>query len=159
MEKSFGQRLDELMKNAGYNKNSLSREAGVHPTTLKNWIENKTTPDDLKLDIIARLLHTSKGYLYSGIGDKHSIKEKVIKKDNDFETQTIDNKLNMIFNQNKNILDKFDKIIDEIEVIKDTLYEENSLFAANFERIAANLHVDLSDENQKVIDRTKESLN
>ncbi|MDF2931264.1 MAG: hypothetical protein K0R36_595 [Chryseobacterium sp.] len=104
MNMTFGKRLEERMISSGYNKNSLAREAKMHPTTLKNWIEDITKPDDLKLDTIAKILTTTKEYLYTGV---LSVEKKLEKKiDIDFYSLSIEEKLKMIFDQNNRIIEE-----------------------------------------------------
>lgn len=103
MSKTFGKRLEERMISRGFNKNSLAREAKMHPTTLKNWIEDSTKPDDLKLDTIAKILSTTKEFLYTG---SVSLETKIEKKvDLDFYSLSIEEKLNKIFEQNIKIIE------------------------------------------------------
>lgn len=41
----FGQNLEKIMIEKGITKYRLAKEIGVHPTTVKNWIDGKTKPN------------------------------------------------------------------------------------------------------------------
>lgn len=69
MKNGFGQRLEKAIKQRGFNNNSLSRIVNIHPTTIKNWIIEKTVPDNLKLDIVVNALDINKQWLTDELGE------------------------------------------------------------------------------------------
>ncbi|WP_379963925.1 hypothetical protein [Epilithonimonas sp. UC225_85] len=69
MKQGFGNRLEKAVVDKGFNNNSLSKIVKIHPTTIKNWITEKTAPDNLKLDIVAKALDVNKDWLTDGIGE------------------------------------------------------------------------------------------
>ncbi|MGE8528467.1 helix-turn-helix domain-containing protein [Chryseobacterium rhizosphaerae] len=118
MEDSFGKRLESIMLERGFNKNSLAREAKMHPTTLKNWIDNATVPDDLKLDTIIKFLGTTRSYLYTGKGNRFSQESTEIntqKNRSSFNELPIGDQLAKIYANQLSIETKLDKVIECID--------------------------------------------
>lgn len=72
--KTIGERLRFAIENKGLNPNKVSVQTNVHPTTIKNYLDNKGKPDSLKLDKIASFLDVDYNWLLSGEGDM--VKEK-----------------------------------------------------------------------------------
>jgi len=66
---NLGERMVYLMKRKGLNPNKLGVLSSIHPSTIKNYVENKGKPDNLKLDKIAEVLGISKDWLKYGIGE------------------------------------------------------------------------------------------
>lgn len=66
--KTIGERLAKAMNSRGYTKNKLAVEAGIHPSTIKNYIENIGTPDNLKLEKVSNILQINFEWLRSGFG-------------------------------------------------------------------------------------------
>ncbi|WP_312399921.1 helix-turn-helix domain-containing protein [Chryseobacterium sp.] len=127
--KTFGDRLLQVLENKGFTKNSLAREAKVHPTTLKNWVSNETKPDDLKLDTLIKILGTTRDYLFNGSGEMYvSEVSKLdvrtnVKENISFKEKSIADQLLLIYNQNLEILKKIEKIDvkNEITQVRDGL--------------------------------------
>lgn len=69
MKRGFGERLGKAIVNKGFNNNSLSKLVKIHPTTISNWRSEKTEPDNLKLDIVAKALDVSKDWLTDEVGE------------------------------------------------------------------------------------------
>ena len=53
---NFAQRLQEVMKEKQITKYRLAKELGVHQTTVKNWIDEKTIPKFDMAEKIANVL-------------------------------------------------------------------------------------------------------
>lgn len=66
---SIGERIISTMNAKGYSKNYLAKSIGIHPTTLNNWILGKTSPDNLKLDVLCDFLGINTDWLITGEGD------------------------------------------------------------------------------------------
>ena len=60
---SFSQRLHILMDDKGITAYRLSKELGVHQTTISNWLRGKTVPNITYLKKIADALGVSLSHL------------------------------------------------------------------------------------------------
>lgn len=68
---TLGERIDEIMRIKGYTKNFVANKIGIHPSTLNNWIIGKTTPDNLKLDILGDFLSVNTNWILTGEGEPY----------------------------------------------------------------------------------------
>ena len=60
---TFGDRLSECMKKAGYNQKQLAEKIGITPVRLNYWIKNKRQPDIPWIKKLASVLDVSSDYL------------------------------------------------------------------------------------------------
>lgn len=60
---TFGNRLAECMKKAGYNQKQLAEAIGVTPVRLNYWIKDKRQPDIAWIKKLASVLNVSADYL------------------------------------------------------------------------------------------------
>ena len=66
---TLGKRITFLLSKEGSNPNRLGKKLGIHPSTLKNYIDDKTTPHNLILDKISKYFNVSLDWLKTGEGD------------------------------------------------------------------------------------------
>ncbi|ALR29723.1 hypothetical protein ATE47_03945 [Chryseobacterium sp. IHB B 17019] len=167
MKNTIGKRLEEIMLDKGYNKNSLAREAKMHPTTLKNWIDDKTKPDDLKLDILLKILKANRDYIFTGNGDKYNLKENETveykKIGVPYVELPIDSKLNLLYDlvisQNKKIDDlarENAELKEQNEDIKERIKDNLFVLQSEIEAIMDEFNVQLDDKIKKDINKIVE---
>ncbi len=63
---SFAQRLKEAMHERSFTMYRLSKELGVHQTTISNWLSGRTEPRLEQLVKISEILKLSTSYLLTG---------------------------------------------------------------------------------------------
>jgi len=80
--KTIAERLCFAMKIRGYNPNKLAKAAGIHATTVKNYIDGNGRPDPLKLDKISYVLDVNIEWLKDGEGEMVAEKESEIQNSN-----------------------------------------------------------------------------
>jgi len=66
---TIGERLAKAMLEKRFSSNKLAVQTGVHPSTIKNYIINKGTPDLIKLEKVAEILDINFEWLKDGIGE------------------------------------------------------------------------------------------
>ena len=64
---TFGERLSECIKSAGYTQKQLAEQIGVTPVRLNYWIKDKRQPDIPWIKKIASALDVSADYLIGNI--------------------------------------------------------------------------------------------
>lgn len=67
---SIGERLKEEMISKGLNPNKIAVSTKIHPSTIKNYLNNIGNPDSLKLDKVAELLDLELNWVITGEGKK-----------------------------------------------------------------------------------------
>ncbi|MCC9066333.1 XRE family transcriptional regulator [Flavobacterium piscisymbiosum] len=79
---SIGERLSLKMKENGLNPNKIAVSTGIHPTTIKNYLNNIGNPDSLKLDKVAEVLDINLKWVLTGEGEverkKELLKDEVV---------------------------------------------------------------------------------
>lgn len=100
----FSQNLKKIMNEKGISNYRLAKMLDVHPTTIKNWLENNTQPKFEMIDKIANALDVNIEQLVIG---EESHKFKIIYNDN-----------------NK-------KHFDEVSEMKEKLYSIYNIVAEN----------------------------
>lgn len=92
---SFKDRLELLANEEGYTMNALTKMISVHPSTLNNWLEGKTIPDNMKLQELCVYLNVSLEWLITGSGDMYTrpLEEDRIKYN---EASPVNSKIKMI---------------------------------------------------------------
>ena len=60
---TFGERLLECMRNAGYNQKQLAEKIEITPVRLNYWIKDKRQPDIPWIKKLAAVLNVSADYL------------------------------------------------------------------------------------------------
>lgn len=66
---TIGKRLKYIIDKKGLNPNKIAKNTSIHPTTIKNYIEDLTRPDNLKLDIVSKYLDVNIDWLLTGEGE------------------------------------------------------------------------------------------
>jgi len=66
---TFGSRLKYVIELKQLNPNKVSKLAGIHATTIKNYMTDSVKPDNLKLDIVSKVIGVSKNWLLTGEGE------------------------------------------------------------------------------------------
>jgi transcriptional regulator with XRE-family HTH domain len=70
---TLGSRLKQARKAAGYkSQGDLGKKIGVSHVTISGWERDEYKPDGENLFKLLAVLNISKGWLYEGLGTKHS---------------------------------------------------------------------------------------
>jgi transcriptional regulator with XRE-family HTH domain len=65
---TIGDRIKKIMTLKGLNPNKIATLAKIHPSTVKNYIDNTGIPDNLRLDKVAIVLGVNAKWLLTGEG-------------------------------------------------------------------------------------------
>lgn len=125
-----GERLYKAMIKNGFTKNSLAVKCGCHPTTINNWINNITKPDNLKLDIVSRILNVNKEWILTGIGEMEidkELKKFIISDENREVNEPVVEKIDCLECINKK------KIIDDLTAKYIKLLEEKNVLNKKYQ--------------------------
>lgn len=69
----FSERLQEMMDEKGFTKYRVSKKLGMSATTIANYLNSKTRPDNTKLEALSFLLGVNRNWLLKGEGDKERL--------------------------------------------------------------------------------------
>lgn len=72
----FKNRLIEAMALKQVSRYKLSKDCGLSPTTVTNWIAGHTVPDKTKIEIVSKYLEVNTEWLITGNGEKFINKNK-----------------------------------------------------------------------------------
>ncbi|MEE9377510.1 MAG: helix-turn-helix transcriptional regulator [Candidatus Lokiarchaeia archaeon] len=94
---SIGERLKYALENKGFNKHSIAKKIKTHPSTIDNYIKNKTqNPNSLILERIAVVLNISVDWLILNNGSMDDTRNSIVTID-DFEVLNSEEKLHKIY--------------------------------------------------------------
>lgn len=68
---TFGERLNECMKQAGYTQKQLAEKLNITPVRLNYWIKDKRQPDIPWIKALSDALNVSTDYLIGNVPDSH----------------------------------------------------------------------------------------
>lgn len=67
---NFPERLQEVMNEKGVTKYWVAKKLGMSATTIANYLNSKTSPDNTKLEVLSLLLGVNRNWLLHGEGEK-----------------------------------------------------------------------------------------
>ena len=95
--KSIGERLKYALEIKGFSKHSIAKKIKTHPSTIDNYIKNKTlNPNSLILERIAMALNISIDWLILSEGSIDDTRESVVSIE-DFEVLNNEEKLHKLY--------------------------------------------------------------
>ncbi|MBV6639105.1 MAG: helix-turn-helix domain-containing protein [Cyclobacteriaceae bacterium] len=78
---TFGIRLSRLMNEHGYNPNKLSIALGVHASTVANYLNNSTKPNNVIVDKLADFFKVTRGWLLTGESESKTDNQRITGQD------------------------------------------------------------------------------